>query len=86
LHLARLGCDVLLLERSRIPRGKVCGEALIADAHKADGQLAIRARHIRGRRGRLAIDGSLDETRCRHRGGGCGRFLDEIPARRRAGQ
>ncbi len=32
LHLARAGCDVLLLEKSRFPRVKVCGEVLIADA------------------------------------------------------
>jgi geranylgeranyl reductase family protein len=31
LHLARAGCDVLLLDRCRFPRVKVCGEGLIAD-------------------------------------------------------
>ena len=32
LHLARGGCNVLVLERSRFPRDKVCGDALIADS------------------------------------------------------
>src|SRR6185295_19531585 len=31
-HLARAGRDVLLLDRARFPRDKVCGDALIPDA------------------------------------------------------
>src|SRR6185295_13891760 len=31
-HLARAGRDVLLVDRARFPRDKVCGDALIPDA------------------------------------------------------
>jgi flavin-dependent dehydrogenase len=35
LHLARGGCQVVVVERDRYPREKICGDALIADSIRA---------------------------------------------------
>jgi geranylgeranyl reductase family protein len=40
-HLARAGHQVLLLDRHRFPRDKVCGDALIPDAIAALGRLGL---------------------------------------------
>ncbi len=35
VHLAKRGCEVVLLDRARFPREKVCGDGLISDALRA---------------------------------------------------
>lgn len=41
LHLARLGCDVVLLERGTFPREKVCGEGLMPHGVRSLEQLGL---------------------------------------------
>ncbi len=47
IHLARQGHGVLLLEKEKFPRDKVCGDALIADSLRCLGRLGLLPTVIR---------------------------------------
>lgn len=69
--LARAGVDVVLIDRSRFPRDKVCGDGLIPDAHRALRRLGVLdevlraacpATHVAAtgpRGGRIEVPGEL---------------------------
>lgn len=69
--LARAGVDVVLIDRQAFPRDKVCGDGLIADAHRALARLGVLdevlsaahlASHVAAigpRGGRIEVPGTL---------------------------
>src|ERR1700712_4203368 len=71
LALARAGVDVVLVDQHDFPRDKICGDALIPDAHHALKRMglydevmaaALRAQHlacIGPRGGRVDVPGSV---------------------------
>ena len=71
LRLARAGVDVALVDQHDFPRDKVCGDALIPDAHKALRRLGVHeevmaaaqpARHVAcigSRGGRVDVPGTV---------------------------
>ena len=66
LVLARAGLDVRLVDQAVFPRDKICGDALIADAHAALARLGVldqvlaRARRCRGSTAVATRGGTLD--------------------------
>ncbi|MEO5732256.1 MAG: FAD-dependent oxidoreductase, partial [Rubrivivax sp.] len=66
LQLARAGRDVVLVDQHDFPRDKVCGDALIPDAHAALGKLgladavAAQATRVEGVRCVAPRAGSID--------------------------
>jgi geranylgeranyl reductase family protein len=61
---ARLGCKVVLVDRHRFPRDKVCGDALIPDAIDALAQLGLKQRVLAEARRLHAIRIYAPNGRC----------------------
>lgn len=72
LHLARRGCDVVLLDRHEFPRDKACGDGLIPDALEACRRAGVYDEVVR--RGWKAPRADIYSPR-RHRFGVEGEFV-----------